>query len=324
MILDKATPILALAFDRVPDLYNMLAPALSRVGDVVPESEILSLDFALDKLLLSDVLNPGLRLFIPITDELYDAHYTGSQSSHNKGVHTNKMTRQDGSTGIETEIAPGRNATTLVFNIRSNLSQLSVIADIITALTKVNTLNSANVPRASFFSSTRCIFNARLVGVNRTTSADTDKETVSITLEEGDGEPLDKTNKDTPPVTEPELANIVGGSKLERLNAENTQVDATLDDFDFDRFDFYPVLSRSTLLAMPVPDMISDMTIQRQDVRLFRVTSMGFNKLARDMQGVEFAGQHVSLESSEPFRYEGNLGLVRYFGDLYLGVARAG
>lgn len=324
MILEDATPILALALDKVPDLYNQLTSALSKVGATVPEVEIKSLDFAMDKFLLSDVANLGLRLFIPITDELYDAHYTGSQSNHNKGVHTNKVTAQGGGTTIETEVDAGHNSTTLTFNIRSNLSQLSVIADILAAIARTNTGNSASVPRASFFSSTRCIFNARLVGVNRGTSTDTDKETISLTLEEGDGLPLEENKKDTPEAGSPQLENAVGSPQAEKLFAENEQVDARLRDIDFDNFAFYPVLTREQLLAMVVPDMISPMTVQRQEVRLFRVTSKGPDNLPRDMQGVEFDRQYVSLESTEPFRYEGNLALVRFQGTLYLGVRRAG
>lgn len=325
MILENATPILALALDEFPDLYNMLAAPLSKMGVTVPEAEILSLDFAMDKFLLSDVTRPSMRLFIPITDELYDAHYTGSQSNHNKDVHTNKKTVTDGRTTVETEVGPGRNSTTLQFNIRSNLSQLSVIADILASLTRTNTGNKGDVPRASFFSSTRCIFNARLVGINRSTNGDTDKEMISITLEEGDGAPLEETKKDTPATSQPELENVVGAAlALEKLGAENTQADAKIEDFNFEEFDFYPVLARADLLAMPVPDMEADQTIQRQPVRLFRVMSKGVDNLARDMQAVQFAGEYVSLESSEPYRYAANLALVRYVGDLYLGVRRAG
>lgn len=323
MILENATPILALALDEVPDLYNMLTGALSKVGATVPEVEIKALDFALDKFLLSDVSNLGLRLFIPITDELYDAHYTGSQSNHNKDVHTNKKTVSDGRTTIETEVGPGRNSTTLQFAIRSNLSQLSVIADILASLTRQNVASDAGVPRASFFSSTRCIFNARLVGINRTTSTDTDKEMISITLEEGDGLPIKDPKADTPEADAKQLEDKVGGSTIEILGAENESVDATFEDFDFDGYAFYLVLTRDELLAMPVPDMESARTVQRQTVRLFRCLSLGPDFLQRDMQGVQFAGDHVSLEATEPFRYEGPLALVRYFGDLYLGVARA-
>lgn len=323
MLLENATPILALALDEFPDLYNLLAKPLSMAGVTVPESEILSLDYALDAFLLSDVTNLGMRIFIPITDELYDAHYTGSQSHHNKDVSTNKMTAGDGKVSVKTEIGAGRNSTNLTFNIRSNLSALSVIADILAALTRQNVGNAADVPRASFFSSSRCILNARLVGINRTTSNDTDKETIMITLEEGDGAELEATKKDTPEALPPELENVVGGATFEMLGAENVQAEASFEDFDFDRFAFYPLLTTQQLMTLPVPDILGEQTIQRQEVRIFRVMSEGPDRLQRDMQGVEFARQHVSLESSEPFRYEGPLALVRYVGTLYLGVARA-
>lgn len=324
MILETATPVLALALDRMPDLYNMLTGALSKAGaSPVTEAERLSLDFALDRFLLSDVADLGLRLFIPITDELYDAHYVGSQSHHNKDVHNNKITMPSGDTTVESTTAPGRNSTNLTFNIRSNLSTLSVIADILAAITRMNVINSADVPRASFFSGTRCILNARLVGVNRTTQGGTDKETITLTLEEGDGSPIDPGKPDTPEVKPPELPNVAG-SMAERLGAENEQVDCKAEDFDFDGYHFYLALSRDELLAMPVPDITSPRTIQRQEVRIFRVLSKGPDRLQRDMQGVEFAGYHVGLESSEPFRYEPPLALMRYEGNLYLGVARAG
>lgn len=324
MILDDATPILALALDRTPDLYNLLAEPLSKAGAIVPESEILSLDWALERVRLSDVSNLGMRLFIPITDELYDAHHTGSQSHHNKDVVNNKRTTTGGESEVMTTVSPGRNSTTLNFNIRSNLSTLSVIADILAAVTRMNVLNSADVPRASFFSASRCIINARLVGVNRTTESESDKEIITLTLEEGDGRFTDVTKKDTPEVVEDELAKVVAGSGFELLGAENTQTDGDLEDFNFDAYAFYPLLTAEELKLMPVPDMLGERTIQRQEVRIFRVKSQGPDLLERDMQGVEFVGQHISLESSEPARYENGLALVRYFGDLYLGVARVG
>lgn len=320
MILENAVPILAIAMDKVPDFYNQHIGAISQAMGEVTQAEGGWLDAALDRFVTSDVAQKQRRLFIPIDDALYPIHYTGGQMSKRNDATVQKLTTANGTSTIEANVMPGSNTVSLSFEIKSSVSSLSAVADLLHALASSHALSSGDVSRISFFSSTMCIFNAKFLGLSRATVTNSQKEMVTLNLEVSEGLQERVTNKGDTQPTEPKLIpNVGAGGRA----AEGAAAQATAADFN-PAYDFYLIAAPGYLESRDVPDTDSERTVQRQDYRLFRVKSVDHNRLARDMVGVQFAGEHISLEASEPFRYEGALGLVRYFDSIYLGVLRAG
>ncbi|MNF55496.1 hypothetical protein D3C84_369590 [compost metagenome] len=235
------------------------------------------------------------------------------------------MTSKDaGKSEITTTMTPACNTFTLNFEIKSSVSTLSTIADILHALANSEPLSSGNVPRISFFSSTMCIFNAKFLGIKRTTVSNSEKEMVSLTLEIAE-------DLEAPPINpEADMMNFDPSNPPSEIPPDGLpakssdqleQAQATLADFD-PAYDFYLVASRDYLDAIPVPRFEAEQTIKRQPYQIFRVESKDRTGAKRNMQGVAYGGRNISLESRVPFKYRPPLGLVRYGDSLYLGIKR--
>ena len=322
MLLENATPILAIAIDDVPDFYNQHLGALSQKLGEVTGAEDGWLEYALDRLLKSDVNDKKRRLFIPIDDALYPIHYTGGSASKRNESITQELTAKKGNSETKTITGPAHNTITLNFEIKSSVSNLSTIADILHAIAKSDALHTGDVPRISFFSSTMCVLNAYFLSIDRETVIGSDKEMVSLVLgvEEDKDNIVGSSVKSEAEKQNPSLANS-SGSTRSKSSDQLEQAQATLADFD-PAYDFYLVATRDYLDAIPVPRFEAEQTIKRQPYHIFRVESKDRTGAKRNMQGVEYGGQNISLESRVPFKYRPPLGLVRYGDSLYLGVQR--
>ena len=319
MLLENAIPILAIAIDNAPEFYNHHFGALSQTLGEVTGGEQGWLNTELDKFLNSDVSIKPRRLFIPIDDALYPIHYTGSTANKRNESITQKVTDERGSSANKTTTGPSHNTITLNFEIKSSVSNLSTVADILHAIAGSKSLSSGNVPRISFFSSTMCILNADFLGITRVTVSNSEKEMVSLELGVEDDTPPAPIKPDAK-MQDPSLANS-SGSTRSKSSDQLEQAQATLADFD-PAYDFYLVATRDYLDAIPVPRFEAEQTIKRQPYQIFRVESKDRTGAKRNMQGVEYGGQNISLESRVPFKYRPPLGLVRYGDSLYLGIKR--
>lgn len=319
MLLENAIPILAIAIDDVPDFYNHHFGALSQILGEVTGGERGWLNTELDKFLKSDVSIKQRRLFIPIDDALYPIHYTGGTANKRNESVTQKVTDAQGHSTSKTTTGPSHNTITLNFEIKSSVSNISTVADILHAIANSEALNSGDVPRISFFSSTMCILNAKFLGIKRTTVTNSEKEMVSLELEEK-SDTLKNSVKPDAKKQDPSLANS-SGSTRSKSAGKLEQAQASLADFD-PAYDFYLVASRDYLDAIPVPRFEAEQTIKRQPYQIFRVESKDRTGAKRNMQGVAYGGRNISLESRVPFKYRPPLGLVRYGDSLYLGIKR--
>lgn len=319
MILENAAPILALAIDDVPTFYNQHLGALSQKLGEVTGGENEWLDNALDRFLKSDVNDKRRRLFIPIDDTLYPIHYTGGIANKTNDSVTQKVSDKQGNSRTKATTGPAYNTVTLKFEIKSSLSNLSTIADILHAIAKSDALHTGDVPRISFFSSTMCVLNADFLSIRRETVANSEKEMVSLELGIEEDTLLAPVKQDAKK-QDPSLANS-SGSTRSKSSDQLEQAQATLADFD-PAYDFYLVATRDYLDAIPVPRFEAEQTIKRQPYQIFRVESKDRTGDKRNMQGVEYGGQNISLESRVPFKYRPPLGLVRYGDSLYLGIKR--
>ncbi|MCH7370030.1 hypothetical protein [Aeromonas sp. MR16] len=318
MLLESATPILGIAIDDVPNFYNQHLGALSLQLGEVTGAENGWLDNALDKFLDSDVSKKKRRLFIPIDDALYPIHYTGGTTDNRNESITQKTTNKDGGSVITTTTTPANNTITLNFEIKSSVSNISTIADILHALANSAPLKAGDVPRICFFSATMCIFDAKFIGINRSTVTNSQKEMVTLTLETVT-DAVVVLEKETPKTDSKTLDS--SGKSSAKSSDPLEQAQATLADFD-PAYDFYLVATRDYLDAIPVPHFEAEQTIKRQPYQIFRVESKDRTGAKRNMQGVAYGGQNISLESREPFKYRPPLGLVRYGDSLYLGIKR--
>lgn len=98
----------------------------------------------------------------------------------------------------------------------------------------------------------------------------------------------------------------------EAVQIELSQVDRS--------YNWYKVVDLQGLIEIPVPDFKTGKNILRYAYRLFRTKSQDYLRQPRDMQTIEFRGSYISLEASEGYKYEGNLGIMRLDNVLYLGV----
>lgn len=169
------TPVLAIAIDDMPSIYNDAINSISEAIPEVSDSEILSSLESAKQFTLSDVNDKLNRLYLPITDKLLPIHYTASNSSSGKTITYDTE-------GIP-NIAEAGNTYTLQFEISNNLTTLSTISDILYAIVTKNSVQQASHPRVSFYGGSLCIFNAYLIGVTRATVSNTDKEIIGLTLE---------------------------------------------------------------------------------------------------------------------------------------------
>lgn len=355
--------LLALSFDKVPDVYNQLYSSIDFSEDVT-DSEMIARNQAKEALDVSDIFGFE-QIWLPITDAIWPVHYVGSQSNSSNSVTTQQLTTEASDAGEvadylaqdntyqETTITPGRNIITLKFELQTNLSVVSTIADIITAINKKQKRTIDNYPRVKFFSATRCIFGARLVGISRATVDGWDKEIITLTLEEGLTDEITTKNfmqrelpnqadkiynakgealVDSDLFPEIDKATGSGGEAMGSLDPDTepvrgvgTQTTAGVSGniLDFkDGYKWFFIGTEEQLTGALVPDFSPSQNINRVPYRQFIVRSRG-EITPRNLLGVEYLDDIVTLEDDIPSKYKGNLALVRYLGDMWVGVKNA-
>lgn len=293
------------------------------LGLITPEEDF---DFdkynaAIDFAKTCDIQIPQLRLIIPITDALLPIHNTGYQMHHNLGVtklEVAQVQSQSGTPeyGVRNELTPGTNQTTLRFEIKSSLRKISVLADF---LTQQSESLASRTKRVTYISGTLFIRDAILVGVNRATVDGQDKEIFTMTLEVQSREDLETYAKQLQEEVKPGYQ----FPKQDALSQQAAQQRSAFNDAVLPGYLYYPVLTRETLENLKVPDFMSTERVQRQNFRLFRVASesrTGGVIAQRNMVGIEYRGQIVTLPEGMRSRYRGNYGLVEYESIWYLAV----
>lgn len=331
MLIDNDVSLLLVAFDDVPDLYNQFIPAVAADGGKgLPNTEeVLNSQTSASRILMSDIADRTTRIPIPITDAIWDVHYVSGQSSQSQGVITQTKTEkpstaEGGSKSvIEKTFTPGRCTSVLQFELKNNLTAISTVADVLTALAGMNVTRIDNYPRASFFSGHRCVFNARIVGVNRANVPQSNKEIITLTLEEGFDDIIE--------LPDVELGTIADADAAKDFVLENTSgVTQAVEDhatsseqvFEFDVYDYYGLDSIDNFDNTFVPDYDTKQTIQRQKYRLLRVNSFDNSGAKRGMLTIEFQGEFIALEDSVGDIKHGDLHLIKYVNSYFLGVRK--
>lgn len=271
-----------------------------------------------------DISIPQIRLVIPIADGVLPIHNVGYQMHHNLGVTklevANVQTQGgDPQYGVRNELTPGTNQTTLQFEMKSSLRKLEVLADF---LTQQSESLASRTKRVTYMSGTLFIRDAILVGVNRATVQDQDKEIFTMTLEVQSREDLEayaqQLQSEIKPVG-PQLP-VSTGPQTSQQTARNKPA---FRDIILPGYFYYQVLTRETLEKLPVPDYKSTERVQQQNFRIFRVASesrTGNTLSVRDMVGIEYRGQLITLPEGMRSRYRGNYGLVAHDNTWYLAV----
>lgn len=348
MLREQAQALLLVSVDELKwdnplDWLGKALEAIPGAQDAVSDALREAVDANVDAAKASDILNPTLRIPIPITDGIIPIHQVGYQAHHNLGVSnqevaTTTATGVNQATGnqqqtqgftIKNVFRPGQNQIQLQFEMKNNLRKLSTLADIITQNTK--SLASRSV-RVSYFSSTMCVFDSTLVGVNRAAVQNTDKEILTLTLELETGDTqrqLDALKKDTPEAKDEIQKKIAEAqSKASAQMAVAAQVNIpsmiapTAEEWPEirDGYLFYRVASAAELEDIPVTDFDSTQTIQLQSYRIFRVVSESVNNQRRNMLGIQYGNEIITLQNDKLSTYKGRLGLVRVLGVFYLGI----
>lgn len=345
MLREQAQALLLVSVDELKwdnplDWLGKALEAIPGAQDAVSDALREAVDANVDAAKASDILNPTLRIPIPITDGIIPIHQVGYQAHHNLGVSnqevaTTTATGVNQATGnqqqtqgftIKNVFRPGQNQIQLQFEMKNNLRKLSTLADIITQNTK--SLASRSV-RVSYFSSTMCVFDSTLVGVNRAAVQNTDKEILTLTLELETGDTqrqLDALKKDTPESGD-EIKKIVGQPggaqmavasqfKIPSMLAIPTQNRPEIRE----GYLFYRIASALELENIPVTDFDSTQTIQLQSYRIFRVVSESVTNQRRNMLGIQYGNEIITLQNDKLSTYKGRLGLVRVLGVFYLGI----
>lgn len=344
MLRDKAQALLLISLDdyNVNSHTDWVTRALEaipeEISDPVGEATRNAINSAAEALNLSDLNIMTLRIPIPISDAIIPIHHVGTQSHHNLGV-TNqevstttatgeKVTPENGRQGytIKSVFRPGTNQTQLQFEMKSDIAKLATLVSIIS---QISASLSAKTIRVGYFSPTLCIFDSTLVGLNRATVQGGDKEIFTMTLELPSSDvqrQLEQAKREAQPIDgfETKVGQAQGAQMAvsPRLRIPSMLALPQDDRAEIrDGYLFYRIASALELEKIPVTDFDSLETIQRQSYRIFRVVSESVNNQRRNMLGIEYAGQIITLPNDKLSVYKGRLGLVRVLGVFYLGVA---
>lgn len=309
MLIDGATSLLVVSIDTVPDEFKGQVDYLSLSSFGSAEAAQEATQEWYDAFIRSDSMRLINRIPIPINDELLPIVQIGTDSRMTATVQ--KLTVNNNGQDEQHDVfTPSRNTLSLSFRMLSKLGTVSTIADIVNALGVI----SAVAPvYCSWFSKTDCIFNARLVGIGRSSEKNSDMEALTLNLERAPNQIQPETNPEGKPL------------KLEQDTQENPAPGAALSGYAEAADDeiragwlYYDLGAMADLLAQPVPYMNAPFTVQRQPVEIYliRTTYNG----GRDLQAVKWLGKYLTLEQSVPFAYGDGIALVRRDNHLWLGV----
>lgn len=309
MIIDGSTSLLMVSVDYLPPDIKKQVDAISLSTYTPSEAANNATADAFDAFIRSDAHLGRLRIPIPIDDRLLPIVQQGADARMNVQATKLQFDAPDGKSGQKDVYTPTRNTLALSFRMLSKMGTVSTIADILHALEVIGT----TVPvYCSWFSKTDCIFNARLVGIGRSSEKNSDMEAVTLSLErapnklEPDGKPEAMVlGKQTEPVPTPKLV--------------EGYASATVDDFR-DGWNYYELGVMDDLLKQPVPYQETGFTIQRADVETFLIVSSD-KAGPRNLQGARHLGKLITLEQREGAKYVGSLALLRFANRLILGVA---
>lgn len=311
MIIDGSTSLLMVSVDYLPPDIKKQVDAISLSTYTPSEAANNATADAFDAFIRSDAHLGRLRIPIPIDDRLLPIVQQGADARMNVQATKLQFDAPDGKSGQKDVYTPTRNTLALSFRMLSKMGTVSTIADILHALEVIGT----TVPvYCSWFSKTDCIFNARLVGIGRSSEKNSDMEAVTLSLErapnklEPDGKP-DAEELVVDKVTEPSpTPGLVEG-----------YTSATRADFK-PGWRYYELGVMDALLQQPVPYQETGFTIQRADVETFLVVSADKTG-PRNLQGARHLGKLITLEQREGAKYAGPLALLRFANRLIMGVA---
>lgn len=313
MIIDGSTSLLLVSMDTVPDEFKTQVDALSLASYSPSEAANQETAEVFDAFIRSDISKGSIRIPIPIDDRLLPIVQTGSDSRMSAQVTKLGFDAPDGGSDRRDVFTPARNTLSLSFRMLSKLGAVSTIADILHALEFM----SARAPvYVSWLSATDCIFNARLVGIGRSAERNSDMEQVTLSLERQPN----KTDAPAPPDQEELKIDKVIDRPPVPSGANISLYAAAPASAFMDGWLYYEIGKMSDLVEQKVPYLPTPFTVQRQEVEVFLVTSI-YKGNQRNLQGVRFRGEMVTLEQNEGAKHVGKLGLVRFANRLYMGVA---
>lgn len=305
------TPIIYFALDNIAT-YNVDTYGALSVENSTP-TELEALEKAQKTVLeqTADVYDYLKRVPIPITDKLLPIHYTGG--SHQQSHIVDYLDDQ-------ALLTRGSNKTILNFELKNSVSQLSTIADLLLGIADKGFFTS-NEPRVSFFSPNLCIFNAYLRGINRTIVSNTDKEILSITLENAPNRLDSPTTPEKPTAFKNAVTDAGAISQNVDVGLLNNGVfkQISADEIDYS-FTWYQVFSIDELEQIEVPDYQPDFTIDRENIRIMRVNSVDLSGSLRYMITTEYKNVFTTLKAANGQAYNDKYGMMIYNDNLYFGV----
>ena len=316
---DIQTPIIFFALDDIDTSSTDTLGALSVENSTASELEQLSKE---QKNLInesSDVYAYLSRVPIPITDRLLPIHYVGGthQQSHFVDYLNDSV-----------ELTKSANVTTLNFEIQNKLSTLSTIADLILGIADKDFYTSKE-PRVSFFSSNICIFNAYLRGINRTFVNNTDKEVLSITLENAPNriEPENKTETTALSNTTSDInvsTVLYGGVSASEFPDASINSIVIFDEVQESEINYaytwYTLFNNEQISQIEVSDYTTEFTVNRETLRFMRVNSVDISGALRFMITVEYDNTFTTIKPDDGQVNNEKYGLMFYNDYLYLGV----
>ena len=319
----KLKSILLIALDPVvnkatPETDTLTAVSLAD-GEVSEKVQKQTSDI-LDRFLLSDSLNKQVRIPIVIDDRLYPAQHVQTMVSASNDV------TYDGEADLTVELAS--NSVTISIDLKSNLTQLSTIADIFTGVTDGVYSQFSTTPRVSFFSASACVFNGYIRGISRATGFNTDRETLTISIEkkpEGEGaeedtsiEDTSNSNKDKGLLPTPSAPVDAPAGALAAAAAVAGDVTNT----DGRVFNWFKLPLLADIDATELPETFSLKNVNNQPYVIYNMQGHGFTGAARRMTTVLFDNVYLplGLYDNNPYYSQGYAVELASDGHLYLGV----
>lgn len=305
---NQGDPILIISMDLIEVTDSDIADVISISKPDVTDKEIEEKKDIIQRLLTSDSWNKQIRIPILITDAL-SVQMVGSNSSTGKTVNY---------VDNEPKVSNLNNSVSIELTLKNNVGDLSIIADILSAVfTRVFNRYTTSA-RASFFGHNICIFNGYLTGVNRQTVANTDKERLNLTFERANDNPSTDELDEQPTVPDAvggktstpsplppfEIPNTVTPPSLNGIGIQSNHANPSAGGAVGDRvFLWYNVGGLPQTLDSIVPLIFNTVTVNRLGFKILVAQSNDFSGTLRQAITIVYDDVNMPLGLNSHFPY---------------------
>lgn len=319
--------ILLVSLDFQPDELTTTDKVIvkSETEPEVTDKERAAISEFLDRFLTNDSYDKGTRIPIIIDDRIIPAQHVGSSINMAKAVD------YDAEDNITVTLQ--ENSISVTIDIKNNITKVSSAADLLTGVIDAMHRLYTTYPRVSWFSATACIFNGYLTSVRRQTVYGTDRETVTLDIEQAVQNPepdaqVEIVNaNETPQAEPPQLEDTTGGAQAASSPSVQDIAPAPIEgrtNADGRLFMWYPLLTVEAIDQAPVPQIFGTQTVNRLPFEVYKTQGFDFDLQPRACTTLHYNDVNIplNLNGNSPY-YRDGYAVAESEGYLWLGVEAA-